>query len=106
MRTHLLTDLLLPRSITGLLIWHRAHLRVEQFHGISENAVKTRRWIAGVGLRAGRHRQEATRAGDVALRIPIGLFGHSIRENVDLVCDLADTRPIRQCRLQQPDRNS
>ena len=48
-----------------------------------------------VGLRAGRHRQEATPAGGVALHIAAGPFGHSIRENADPVCAFVDARPIR-----------
>jgi hypothetical protein len=69
----------------------RQHLRFKQFYGISENAVKTQIY-RGVGLRAGRHRQEATPAGGVALHIAAGPFGHSIRENADPVCAFSDTR--------------
>ena len=56
----------------------------------------------GVGLRADRHRQEATPAGGVALHIATGLFGHSFREDADSGCDFGNTRPIRRCRRQQP----
>jgi hypothetical protein len=45
-RIHLLADLAAACAIPGLGTWHRVHLRVEQSHGISKNAVKTRRWIA------------------------------------------------------------
>ena len=82
--------------------WIKQHLRIKQFYGISENAVKTQIWIAVSVYRAGRHRPEATSAGGVALHIATGLFAHSIRENADPVCDFGDTRPIRRCDRQQP----
>jgi Transposase DDE domain len=52
-------------------------LRIKQFYGTSENAVKTQIWIA-VGLRARRDRPEAPEAGCLTLHIDAGVFGHSI----------------------------
>jgi IS4 transposase len=39
--------------------WIEQHLRIKQFFGTSENAVKTQIWIRRLGLRPRRHRQEA-----------------------------------------------
>jgi hypothetical protein len=65
--------------------WIKQHLRIKQFYGTSENAVKTQIWIAVSVVRAGRHRQEAAQAGGIALHIATGLFGHTIRKNADAV---------------------
>ena len=54
--------------------WIKQHLRIKQFYGTSENAVKTQIWIA-VSLRPRRHRQEAPRPGRLALHFvtdPLG----------------------------------
>src|SRR5262245_5803954 len=39
--------------------WIKQHLRIKQFYGTSENAVKNADWDRGVGLRADCNRQEA-----------------------------------------------
>ena len=49
--------------------WIKQHLRIKQFYGTSENAVKTQIW--GLGLRPRRHRQEAPRPGRLALHFEI-----------------------------------
>ena len=45
-----------------------------------------------VGLRAGRHRQEAAEAGGVALHIAAGPFGHRIRKSLDRIRDFSNNR--------------
>ena len=46
--------------------WIKQHLRIKQFYGTSENAVKTQT-DCRLGLRPRRHRQEAPRPGRLAL---------------------------------------
>src|SRR5580693_3087109 len=61
--------------------WIKQHLRIKQFYGTSENAVKTQIWIAVSVYCPGRHRQEAPRPGRFALHIATDFFGHPLREN-------------------------
>ena len=61
--------------------WIKQHLRIKQFYGTSENAVKTQIWIAVLRLCPRRHRQEAPRLGRFALHIATDFFGHPLREN-------------------------
>jgi hypothetical protein len=49
----------------------------------------------GVGVRSGRHRQEAAEAGSVALHIDAGLFGGNIRKGADKFCALSRGRRFR-----------
>src|ERR1019366_6337303 len=56
----------------------------------------------GVGLRAGRHRPKAARAGGVALHIAPGPFSPSIRKNAYPVYALGDAHQIRRGNRQQP----
>ena len=58
--------------------WIKQHLRIKQFYGTSENAVKTPDLDRRVGLRAGRHRPQAAEAGRFTLHIDAGVFGDSI----------------------------
>ena len=53
--------------------WIKQHLRIKQFYGTSENAVKTD-LDCRLGLRPRRHRQEAPRPGRLALHVtdPLG----------------------------------
>jgi hypothetical protein len=63
--------------------WIKQHLRIKQFYGTSENAVKTQIWIAvSVYVLVAIVREAAGPAG-VALHIAAGPFGHSIRKDVD-----------------------
>ena len=56
--------------------WIKQHLRIKQFYGISENAVKTQIWIA-VSVYVLVAIVTTTPAGGVALHIATGPFGHS-----------------------------
>ena len=74
--------------------WIKQHLRIKQFYGISENAVKTQIWIpVSVYVLIAIVRKRLP-AGGLALHIATGLFGHSIRETADPVSDFGGTRPI------------
>ena len=48
----------------------------------------------GVGVRAGRHSQEAAQAGGIALHIVAGLFGRGIRKAVDRICTFVGSPAI------------
>ena len=74
--------------------WIKQHLRIKQFYGTSENAVKTQIWIAVSVYVLVAIVRKRLQAGGVALHIATGPFGHSIRENADTVCDFADARPF------------
>ena len=50
-----------------------------------------------IGLRAGRHRQEAAGAGCVTLHIDAGVFGDSIRKGFDRICDFPINQQFRIC---------
>ena len=63
--------------------WIKQHLRIKQFYGTSENAVKTQIWIAvsvyvlvAIGAQAAEH-------PGIALHIDAGLFGGNIRKGSD-----------------------
>ena len=76
--------------------WIKQHLRIKQFYGTSENAVKTQIWIAVSVYVLVAIVRKAAQAGGVALHIAAGLFGHSIRKNRDPVCLLSRDRQIRR----------
>ena len=61
--------------------WIKQHLRIKQFYGTSENAVKTQIWIAVSVYRPRRHRQEAPRPGRLALHFVTDPLGDPLREN-------------------------
>ena len=60
--------------------WIKQHLRIKQFYGTSENAVKTQ-IDCRLGLRPRRHRQEAPRPGRLALHFVTDPLGDPLREN-------------------------
>ena len=61
--------------------WIKQHLRIKQFYGTSENAVKTQIWIAVSVYVPRRHRQEAPRPGRLALHFVTDPLGDPLREN-------------------------
>ena len=61
--------------------WIKQHRRIKQFYGTPANAVKTQIWIASLGLRPRRHRQEAPRPGRLALHFVTDPLGDPLREN-------------------------
>ena len=61
--------------------WIKQHLRIKRFFGNTENAVKTRVWIAISVLCPRRHHQEAPRHRRQSLHNLAGSERHSIREN-------------------------
>ena len=61
--------------------WIKQHLRIKRFYRHVGERGEDANLDRGVGLRPGRHRQEATQPRRLALHIATGLFGHTIREN-------------------------
>jgi hypothetical protein len=81
--------------------WIKQHLRIKQFYGISENAVKTQIWIAVsvyvlIAIVRKRLRLE------VSLYTLLQVFSVTVFESTDSGCDFANIRPIRGCQRQQP----
>jgi hypothetical protein len=58
--------------------WIKQHLRIKQFFGTSENAVKTQLWIAASVYVPVAIVSEAAEAGCVTLHIDACIFGDSI----------------------------
>ena len=79
--------------------WIKQHHRIKQFYGTSENAVKTQIWIAILGLRPRRHRQEAPRPGRLALHFVTDPLGDPLRENAHTSSHLRDFRFKQMQRL-------
>ena len=77
--------------------WIKQHLRIKKFYGTSENAVKTQIWIAVSVYVLVSHRPEAAEAGSVTLHIDAGVFGDSIRKDLDRICDFPSGRQFRTC---------
>jgi hypothetical protein len=74
--------------------WIKQHLRIKQFYGTSENAVKTQIWIAGVRVRSGRYHPQAAQAGGVPLHIAADHFRHNVRETAAPVCAFSGSQHI------------
>ena len=55
--------------------WIKQHLRIKQFYGTSDNAVRTRILDRGFRLRPGCHCQETPRPGGLALHFAPGFLG-------------------------------
>ena len=77
--------------------WIKQHLRIKQFYGTSENAVKTQIWIAvSVYVLAAIVRKRLKL--DVSLyTLDAGVFGHSIRKSIDRIGDLSNDQRCRIC---------
>ena len=61
--------------------WIKQHLRIKQFYGTSENAVKTPNLDRGLGLRARGDREEALGPGGESLPNPTDSQRYPFREN-------------------------
>ena len=75
--------------------WIKQHLRIKtvlwDVRERGEDPDMDRR----VGLRAGRHRPQAAEAGRVTLHIDAGVFGDSIRKDLDRICGFPINRQFR-----------
>ena len=82
--------------------WIKQHLRIKQFYGTSENAVKTQIWIARLGLRPRRHRQEAPRPGRLALHFVTDPLGDPLRENAHTSSTCGRRKQMQRFANNQP----
>ena len=89
-------------QVEALLQGIKQHLRIKQFYGTSENAVKTQIWIAVVGLRPRRHRQEAPRPGRLALHFVADPLGDPLRENAHTSSTCGRRKQMQRFANNQP----
>ena len=81
--------------------WIKQHLRIKQFYGTSENAVKTQIYCR-LGLRPRRHRQEAPRPGRLALHFVTDPLGDPLRENAHTSSTCGRRKQMQRFANNQP----
>ena len=82
--------------------WIKQHLRIKQFYGTSENAVKTQSLDCRLGLRPRRHRQEAPRPGRLALHFVTDPLGDPLRENAHTSSTCGRRKQMQRFANNQP----
>ena len=82
--------------------WIKQHLRIKQFYGTSENAVKTPDLDCRLGLRPRRHRQEAPRPGRLALHFVTDPLGDPLRENAHTSSTCGRRKQMQRFANNQP----
>jgi transposase len=82
--------------------WIKQHLRIKQFYGTSDNAVKTQIWIAVSVYVLVAHRQEAPRPGSLPLHFATDFLRHPFRENADAAGTFRNEQHMPGKRNQYP----
>ena len=82
--------------------WIKRHLRIKQFYGTSENAVKTQIWIAVSVYVLVAHRQEAPRPGRLALHFVTDPLGDPLRENAHTSSTCGRRKQMQRFANNQP----
>ena len=81
--------------------WIKQHLRIKQFYGTSENAVKTQIWIA-VSVYVLVASQEAPRPGRLALHFVTDPLGDPLRENAHTSSTCGRRKQMQRFANNQP----
>ena len=81
--------------------WIKQHLRIKAFFGATENAVKTRVWIA-VSVSTRCHHQEGAENRSQSERNPANSQHYAFRENRYLPSDYNYNHPKQQSSKSQP----